>query len=42
MDTQDYQFHKQHENKEKSRTKIRTRLYKDSDMAFFEYKQKLN
>lgn len=42
MDTPDYFFYNQHENKVKSRTKIRTRLYKDSDMAFFEYKQKEN
>lgn len=42
MDTQDYVFFNQHQNKEKSRTKIRTRLYKDSDMAFFEYKQNQN
>jgi len=42
MDTENYDFYKQHQNEEKSRTKIRTRLYKDSDMAFFEYKQKVN
>jgi len=42
MDTKDYFFYNQHENKEKSRTKIRTRLYKESNMAFFEYKQKEN
>lgn len=42
MDTEAYDFYKQHQNNEKSRTKIRTRLYKDSDMAFFEYKQKVN
>ena len=40
MDTEDYEFYKQHQNKEKSRTKVRTRLYVDSDLAFFEYKQK--
>lgn len=40
MDTEDYLFYNQHQNKEKSRTKIRTRLYTDSDLAFFEYKQK--
>jgi len=40
MDTEDYLFYNQHQNKESSRTKIRTRLYKDSDLAFFEYKQK--
>lgn len=42
MDTLDYLFYNQHQNKEKSRTKIRTRLYKDSNLAFFEYKQKDN
>ena len=40
MDTNDYLFYNQHQNKESSRTKVRTRLYKDSDLAFFEYKQK--
>lgn len=46
MDTENYMFYKQHqewtkdENGKKSRTKIRTRLYTDSNMAFFEYKQK--
>ncbi|MCP4523884.1 MAG: polyphosphate polymerase domain-containing protein [Candidatus Gracilibacteria bacterium] len=42
MDTQDYLFYHQHQQKEKSRTKIRTRLYKDSDIAFFEFKQKID
>ena len=42
MDTDDYFFYNQHEWKEKARTKVRTRLYKDSDLAFFEYKQKEN
>ncbi len=42
MDTPDYFFYNQHQNKEASRTKIRTRLYKDSNLAFFEYKQKEN
>lgn len=42
MDTNDYLFYNQHQDKEKRRTKIRTRLYKDSDMAFFEFKQKIN
>jgi len=42
MDTNDYLFYNQHENGEKSRTKVRTRLYKDSDLSFFEYKQKKN
>ena len=40
MDTEDYFFYNQHQNKEKSRTKVRTRLYEDSNLAFFEYKQK--
>ena len=40
MDTQDHLFYNQHQNGEKSRTKIRTRLYLDSNLAFFEYKQK--
>ena len=40
MDTGDYHFYNQHQNKEKSRTKIRTRHYTDSNLAFFEYKQK--
>lgn len=42
MDTQDYHFYNQHQNQEKRRTKIRTRLYTDSNLAFFEYKQKEN
>jgi hypothetical protein len=42
MDTPDYFFYNQHQNRELSRTKIRTRFYKDSDLAFFEYKQKEN
>ena len=40
MDNEDCIFYKQHQNKEKSRTKVRTRYYVDSDLAFFEYKQK--
>lgn len=40
MDTEDYMFQIQHQAKEKSRTKVRTRLYVDSDLSFFEYKQK--
>jgi len=41
MDTNDYLFYNQHQNKVPSRTKIRTRHYTDSgDLAFFEYKQK--
>lgn len=42
MDTEDYFFYNQHQNKEPSRTKIRTREYIDSKIAFFEYKQKEN
>lgn len=42
MDTKDYLFYEQHQNKLKSRTKVRTRLYEDSQIAFFEYKQKIN
>lgn len=40
MDTKDYLFYNQHQNKLKARTKIRTRYYVDSNLAFFEYKQK--
>lgn len=41
MDTDDYLFYRQHQNKVPSRTKIRTRHYTDAgDLAFFEYKQK--
>ncbi len=40
MDTADYKFYNQHQNKEKNRTKIRTRYYVDSNLAFFEFKQK--
>jgi hypothetical protein len=40
MDTDDYVFQMQHQAKEKSRTKVRTRLYVDSDLSFFEYKQR--
>ena len=42
MDTADYLFYKQHQNKLKSRTKVRTRYYVDSNLAFFEFKQKVN
>ena len=43
MDTNDYLFYYQHQNKVPSRTKIRTRHYTDAgDLAFFEYKQKEN
>jgi hypothetical protein len=40
MDTLDYKFYTQHQNKLKNRTKVRTRLYEDANLAFFEYKQK--
>lgn len=40
MDTEDYMFYNQHQNQEKNRTKIRTRYYIDSNLAFFEFKQK--
>jgi len=42
MDTDDYLFYNQHQNKLPKRTKIRTRLYVDSNLAFFEFKQKEN
>ncbi|NDK10282.1 polyphosphate polymerase domain-containing protein [Candidatus Gracilibacteria bacterium] len=43
MDTADYLFYHQHQDKVPSRTKIRTRHYTDAgDLAFFEYKQKEN
>ncbi len=42
MDTEEHLFYKQHQAKQNKRTKIRTRLYKDSDLAFFEFKQKEN
>jgi len=41
MDTDEYLFYNQHQNKLESRTKVRTRHYTDAgDLAFFEYKQK--
>lgn len=43
MDTDEYLFYNQHQNKVPSRTKVRTRHYTDAgDLAFFEYKQKEN
>ncbi len=42
MDTDDHTFYKWHQDGMNSRTKIRTRLYKDSDLAFFEYKHKVD
>lgn len=40
MDSDNYMFYNQHQLWEKSRTKIRTRYYVDSNLAFFEFKQK--
>ncbi|MCD5380730.1 polyphosphate polymerase domain-containing protein [Candidatus Gracilibacteria bacterium] len=40
MDTLNYKFYNDHQNKAKSRVKVRTRLYKDADLSFFEFKQK--
>ena len=40
MDTDDFIFFHQHEKNLKSRVKVRTRQYVDSDTAFFEFKQK--
>ena len=41
MDTEDYLFYNQHQEEGiKTRTKVRTREYVDSGIAFFEYKQK--
>jgi len=40
MDTDDYLFYNEHQEKKTSRSKVRTRYYIDSNMAFFEYKQK--
>lgn len=40
MDTKDYMFYYQHEHKQAKRTKIRTRHYVDSDLGYFEFKQK--
>jgi len=40
MDTPEYSFYNAHQNKAKSRVKVRTRLYKDSHLSFFEFKQK--
>ena len=42
MDSSDYLFYNDHQNKKNSRTKIRTRYYLDSNTAFFEYKHKLD
>lgn len=40
MDNEDYLFYNQHEAWEDKRSKVRTRLYKEANMAFFEFKQK--
>lgn len=40
MDTEEYEFYFNHQNKTPLRSKIRTRKYIDSDIAFLEYKQK--
>jgi hypothetical protein len=40
MDTDDFLFFNQHEKNLKSRVKVRTREYVDSNIAFFEFKQK--
>ena len=40
MDDADHKFYKDHQNGLNPRTKVRTRLYKDADLAFFEYKHK--
>jgi hypothetical protein len=40
MDSENYDFYYQHQNKQNPRTKVRTRLYVESNIAFFEFKQK--
>lgn len=40
MDTSDFLFFQLHEQNSKKRTKIRTREYVESDLAFFEFKQR--
>lgn len=42
MDSDDYLFYNQHQDKKNSRTKVRTRYYIDSNLAYFEYKQKID
>ena len=42
MDSEDYLFYNQHQEWKKSRTKVRTRYYTNTNQAFFEYKQKNN
>lgn len=41
MDSEDYLFYNQHQDKKSFRTKVRTRYYIDSNIAFFEYKQNI-
>jgi len=42
MDSDDYLFYNQHQEQKQSRTKVRTRYYIDSNLAYFEFKQKIN
>ena len=42
FDTDEYFFYHQHLQQYKSRTKVRTRKYVDSQLDFIEYKQKIN
>ncbi len=42
MDSDDYLFYNQHQDRKSSRTKVRTRYYIDSNLAYFEYKQKID
>lgn len=40
MDTKEYEFYYQHQDGHSPRTKVRTRHYINSDLMFFEFKQK--
>lgn len=42
MDTKDYEFYHNHQLGHTTRTKARTRKYVDSDLFFFEFKQRIN
>lgn len=42
MDTNDHLFYEQHEKWLNSRVKVRTRFYVDSNLAFFEFKHRLD
>lgn len=42
MDTENYLFYEQHQNWIDSRVKARTRFYVDSNLAYFEFKHKIN